>query len=79
PPAPLVAAEQRPAAPVARGQSPDPSRDPGGPPRPPMQLASVPRRQSIYQRVGSAPPPAAATPAEPPQRTATSATSKVMW
>lgn len=79
PPATLVAAEQRPAAPVARGQSPDPSRDPGGPPRPPMQLASVPRRQSIYQRVGSAPPPAAATPAEPPQRTATSATSKVMW
>jgi len=80
PPATLAAAAAQPAAPVARGQSPDPSR----PSRPPVQLASVPRRQSIYQRVGSAPPPAAAEAGGPAsaaaaQRPAASATSRVMW
>jgi hypothetical protein len=83
PPATLVAAATQPdAGPsgMARGQSPDPQERP----RPATQLASVPSRQSIYQRVGLEPPPAAATapvPAagEPAQRTATSVTSKVMW
>lgn len=94
PPATLVASSSQPASGIARGQSPDPegervasrgqapaSRGPSGPT---VQLASAPRRRSIYQRVGSEPPVAAAsaTPAAaapPPQRTATSATSKVMW
>jgi hypothetical protein len=85
PPATLAAVTPPPAA-VARGQSPDPVASA----RSPMQLASVPQRQSIYQRVGGNPPPAATrvmTPAvvsplgnqQPAQRTATSATSKVMW
>lgn len=87
PPATLAAASASPGVAVARGQSPDPI----SPPRAPLQLASVPGRQSIYQRIGEAPPPAATTVMTPaavvplhgerraPQRTATSETSKVMW
>ncbi len=81
PPASLAASGPQPAVSLARGQSPDPV----SPARPPVQLASAPGRRSIYQRVGSAAPPAAvsagstAAASEPPQRTATSATSNVMW
>jgi hypothetical protein len=76
PPATMVAAAQQPSA-VTRGQSPD-ADDPASTS---IQLASVPQRKSIYQRVGHQPPAAAAAakPGGAPQRTATSATSKVMW